>query len=181
MVGFALALAGAACYALSGERLWLFLPGSVLLWVSLILDGADGVLARVTGQASPRGDYLDHVLDRYSDVAVIVGLTFTPWVPTWLGFAAALGTLLTSYMGTQGHAVGLARNYGGLVGRADRIVMLAAVPPLHAALEFWGIRLPYGLTLLSLALGWLAIGGNLTAIQRFWWGWRDLGREPPAG
>src|SRR5438046_10076189 len=41
-----------------------------------------------------------------------------------VGTLALLGVLLTSYMGTQAQAVGQGRVYGGVLGRADRLVLL---------------------------------------------------------
>src|SRR2546421_433634 len=41
-----------------------------------------------------------------------------------VGTLALLGVLLTSYMGTQAQAVGQGRAYGGILGRADRLVLL---------------------------------------------------------
>src|SRR2546430_14514327 len=41
-----------------------------------------------------------------------------------VGMLALLGVLLTSYMGTQAQAVGQGRAYGGILGRADRLVLL---------------------------------------------------------
>ena len=40
------------------------------------LDILDGALARVSGQVSPFGAFLDSVLDRYSDLLVLAGLVF---------------------------------------------------------------------------------------------------------
>ena len=89
------------------------------------LDVLDGALARHTGAASPIGDYLDHVFDRYADVFIITGIivygvqTWQAPVPAWvIGLFAITGVLLSSYMGTQAQAVGLKRNYGGVLGRA---------------------------------------------------------------
>ena len=77
--------------------------------------------------------------------------------------------LLTSYMGTQSQAVGAQRNYGGLLGRADRLVLLIVFPLiqhiiLHTNLQ---AQLPLQLTVLELVLLYFAIVGNLTALQRF--------------
>jgi archaetidylinositol phosphate synthase len=79
---------------------------------------------------------------------------------------------MTSYLGTQAQAVGLDRVYGGLVGRADRLVIVVAVTLLVPVL-------PDGLTMLSLgAVGWLlvffAVVGHFTALQRFYYSMRAL-------
>ena len=38
---------------------------------------------------------------------------------------------MLSYMGTQAQAVGAGREYAGLLGRADRLIVLMLVPIIH--------------------------------------------------
>src|ERR1041385_1157087 len=112
----------------SGAGLRLLLLGWLCVLLNSVLDLLDGKVAKLTGKATTRGDYLDHTLDRFSDTCFLLGLTFSPWVHRDIGILALVGTLLTSYMGTQAQAVGLKRNYAGLLGRADRMVLLLVVP-----------------------------------------------------
>ena len=49
---------------------------------------------------------------------------------TEIGFGAIIGVLMLSYMGTQAQAVGAGREYAGLLGRADRLIVLMLVPIL---------------------------------------------------
>ena len=46
----------------------------VLLLANSYLDALDGKIAKLAGRASARGDFLDHVLDRYADVFLIGGV-----------------------------------------------------------------------------------------------------------
>jgi CDP-diacylglycerol---glycerol-3-phosphate 3-phosphatidyltransferase len=50
-------------------------PAALVAAVSQVLDGVDGQLARKTGRASRAGAFLDSVLDRYADAAMVVGTT----------------------------------------------------------------------------------------------------------
>ena len=75
----------------------------LLVQLSSIVDGIDGSLARLKGMTSEFGGFLDSVLDRYSDILIVLGLTLWslyhevyPWV--WLvGFLAITGTICISY------------------------------------------------------------------------------------
>ncbi len=172
---FALGAAAAFGFATRG-RPWLLLVGAAAVAVNAVLDGLDGKLARLSNQETKRGDYLDHVVDRYSDAAILLGLTLSPLGSLPWGVFALVGTFLTSYMGTQAQALGLGRMYAGWLGRADRLVILIAVPALVWLAYLLGLAIPFGADPLVVMLAYFAIVGNLTALQRFWSGWRALDR-----
>src|SRR5699024_4678844 len=110
-LAFVLAGAAGVAYALAGgESLW-YLVGAVLVGLNGALDLLDGALARRLNTASPAGDLLDHVLDRYADIVLVVGLAIGI-ERMLLGIVAVTGVLMTSYLGTQAQAVGLDRVYG---------------------------------------------------------------------
>lgn len=148
---------------------------SIFVSLNAILDGLDGVVAREMGNASKRGDFLDHVIDRYADMLILGGIVFGGFVSCEIGIIAIIGVLLASYMGTQAQAVGLHRMYGGILGRADRLVLIIGATLLSLVYPY---PIP-GSGLLSFPLlGWVlvifAIGCNVTALQRFVSIWRRL-------
>lgn len=164
-IAFGVAVLAAGVFAV-GEPLLAPLA-AVLVVVSGGLDVADGELARHRGGGTERGDFLDHALDRYSDLVLLVGVA--AGTGEWLVATIALtGVLLTSYMGTQAQAVGAGRDYGGVLGRADRIGLLVLGGLLQPVVAVRGV------TPLVAVLAVYAVFGNLTALQRFWATWRDL-------
>jgi len=162
VLAFALAVAAGLAFAGAGSEPLLYLAGALLVFLNGWLDLLDGAVARELAVESRAGDLLDHVVDRYADIALVVGLA--AGIRAWaLGLAAVTGVLMTSYLGTQAEAVDLDRVYGGLLGRADRLALIgiaAAVTPfLEVTAGGFG---PVGWVLVVLA----AIG-HLTAVQRF--------------
>ena len=144
--------------------------GAFLVLANGWLDLVDGALAREQGVSSEGGDLLDHVLDRYADIVIIAG--FAAGVDAYaLGFLAVTGVLMTSYLGTQIQAVGLGREYGGLLGRADRLALMGIVGVVAAV---YADPLVVGLGVVELLLVLLAVVGHLTAVQRFFGAWGDL-------
>jgi len=150
---------------------WVLLPiSAVVVLVSGFLDGLDGKVARLAGIADRRGDFLDHVLDRYADMLMIGGVAVSAWCSPYLGMMALIGVLLTSYMGTQAQAVGAKRMYAGILGRADRIVLSFLIPLVqmvmvllgHPDVELFGIQF----NAFEVMMVWFAVVGNLTALQR---------------
>ncbi|MFB6090191.1 MAG: CDP-alcohol phosphatidyltransferase family protein [Halobellus sp.] len=173
VVAFAFAVAAGCAFYLA-TPLW-YVLGAAFVFLNGWLDLVDGALARAQGVDSDGGDLLDHVLDRYADIAMLVGLA--AGIDAYgLGLAAVTGVLMTSYLGTQIQAVGLGREYGGLVGRADRLAIIGVVAVVAAA----ALALPgppievLGLSVVGWLLVFFAVVGHLTALQRFRGAWRDL-------
>ncbi|WP_342678264.1 CDP-alcohol phosphatidyltransferase family protein [Methanofollis sp. UBA420] len=142
----------------------------VLVAVNAIFDALDGALARELAIASLRGDFIDHVSDRYADIVIITGI-FAGGAASWeIGVFALTGVLMSSYMGTQAQALGVGRYYGGVLGRADRLVLLMIAGVLDLFLGTTVYGLPY--------LGWLlvffGIFGHYTAIQRIAYIWKRI-------
>ncbi len=147
-------------YYLFFAALFVFLNG--------LFDAVDGKVAKIANKTSLRGDFLDHALDRYADVFMVGGLALSSWCRPSIGLLAVIGMLLTSYMGTQSQAIGYKRDYSGLLGRADRLVLLMIFPIVqHIALRY-SLQLPWNTTVLEWGLIYFAVVGNITAVQRFY-------------
>jgi archaetidylinositol phosphate synthase len=177
-LAFGLMVAAAALAAL--VRLttpWLFLPVAALVVLGGTFDVIDGEVARRTGRASVRGDFLDHVLDRYADVIVVVGIAVSGYANPVLAFLALASLLLSSYMGTQAQAVGQGRLYAGLLSRADRLLVLAVAAFLEFDLSLpwpwlpsapWSRLHAFGVefTVIDVAFLYFVIAGQWTAYAR---------------
>ncbi len=161
---FVSVLAGIAFYA--GD----IVVGVTMVALNAIFDALDGALARDMGVAGPRGDFLDHVIDRYADIFIITGIFAGGAAPWPIGVFALTGVLMSSYLGTQAQAVGVGRYYGGILGRADRLVLIIMASILTIAIpgEIYGLNY----------LGWIlvifGILGHYTAIQRFAHVWQNI-------
>jgi archaetidylinositol phosphate synthase len=114
------------------------LLAAIAVLVSGALDALDGKVARISSKASKRGDFLDHVIDRYSDAIILGAIAVSPRCPVSFGLFAVIGVLLASYMGTQAQALGLSREYRGILGRADRIAVLVVVSLIQYSFELNG-------------------------------------------
>lgn len=137
----------------------LYVLGAVLTLLGSVTDCVDGDLARESGRTSPSGSYLDHVFDRWTDAALILGLMFSNLdafaIP---GVLALLGTFMTSYTRTKAQAVGIDCEVG-IAGRDARMLILVVA----------------GVTGLILAGLWaVAALGLFTAVHRMAWTIRRL-------
>jgi CDP-diacylglycerol--glycerol-3-phosphate 3-phosphatidyltransferase/archaetidylinositol phosphate synthase len=162
------ALAGIAYCLSAGNRLALAIALLCVL-LNAFLDGLDGAVARRTGTNSSLGDFMDHVIDRYADVFIVCGILLGGYLRADLGVVVIAGVLLVSYLGTQAQAVGVGRVYGGVMGRADRliVVLLATCVNLAYPAE---IGVPgVSFTVLGWALLLIGALSHVTALQRIWY------------
>ena len=144
--------------------------GIAAVALNAFCDAMDGAVARAMNAQTKRGDFLDHAVDRYADIFIITGIFAGGLVPWQVGVFALTGVLMASYLGTQAQAVGVGRYYGGLLGRADRLVLIMVVGII-------GIIFPmswYGLTWLGWLLVLFGVFGHITAFQRFAYVWTKV-------
>jgi CDP-diacylglycerol--glycerol-3-phosphate 3-phosphatidyltransferase len=141
---------------------WFIARGDLLIGGLLVLgfglfDAIDGSMARLQGGGTKFGAFLDSVLDRYSELAIFLGLlafslrTDDP-VSCFLVFLAAAGSLLVSYIRARAQSLGMDTKIG-ILTRVERYLVI--VPSLllrHPEVGLWII----------------AILGNITAFQRIW-------------
>jgi CDP-diacylglycerol--glycerol-3-phosphate 3-phosphatidyltransferase len=100
------------------------IAGVVVLLVSQILDCADGDLARLSSRVTKKGAYLDRVLDRFVDAALIIALiAFNPAEYWLVGTLAIMGTFLVSVTRIMAEAVG-AECKVGIATRDFRILAI---------------------------------------------------------
>ncbi|RXA21320.1 CDP-alcohol phosphatidyltransferase family protein [Methanosarcina sp. MSH10X1] len=161
--------AGLSFYYSPASRELVLLAG-ILVILNSIFDALDGVIARKADRATSRGDFLDHVIDRYSDVFIICSIFFAGYVPWQIGVAAIVGVQLTSYLGTQAQALNLGRYYGGIMGRADRLIVI-----ILSAFGNFAFSMPIaGFSILGWAVILIAVTSHITAIQRILYIWKKL-------
>ncbi len=179
-IAFISAILAGISFFLSSESSIFLLIAFVFVLSNAFFDAMDGRIAKLRGIASERGDFLDHVLDRYADAFMLGGITFSAYCRDWIGILAMLGVIFASYMGTQAHAVGAGRDYGGILGRADRLVFLMVFPIIQFFSDIFGFSLNiYGFStnFLELMMIWFALAGHITALQRAHRAWRWLSQR----
>jgi phosphatidylglycerophosphate synthase len=163
-LGSAVAIAGAC--VVSVQLPLLLVAVAPLAVARLACNALDGMIATTTATARPAGLVLNEMCDRLSDCTVIVAVAVRAGSP-WAGLAALGLVLLSSAAGVTCAAAGGRRLYGGVMGKADRMLLLAAVVPATA------------LTRVDAALtGWLiavAAGAAVTLAQRSVATRRELG------
>jgi soluble lytic murein transglycosylase len=150
VMGLAVSVGAAAAFVTGHVRV-----GGVLVALAGLFDFCDGSLARASGQVTPFGAFLDSVIDRYSDLAVLLGIVVlfagTPHMRGAVAaMAALLGSLMVSYTKARAESIGVECNVG-FMERPERMICL-----IGGAL----------LGVLEPALWVLAVLANITAVHR---------------
>lgn len=158
-----LSLIGGVALAVSSGRQWTLFAVPVLALARITLNALDGMVAAETGTARPFGEFFNELTDRIADAAWFTGLGFVVGFPLALGTLA--GVLITSLAGIAAKAAGGTRSYRGLMGKADRMILLAIASGVAG---FFGPRV---LTILC----WIvAAGVVLTLAERIVIAHREL-------
>jgi phosphatidylglycerophosphate synthase len=133
------------------------LLGALGLLLSGFIDMLDGAVARATGQASRFGAVYDHVLDRYAEFAVLIGIGLgglVDWI--WVVFCL-FGMVMASFTRAKAESVGgLASCTVGVAERQEKIILLlvgSLVQPF----------VPFGLMIAVIIIGVLS---HITVVQR---------------
>lgn len=110
----------------SGRMPWCLLVAPLFCYVRLWLNMLDGMVALASRQASPRGEILNDLPDRISDVLIFAGVAHSGIATPPVAYWTAILALLTAYVGTLGQAVGVQREFSGVMSKPWRMVVLHA-------------------------------------------------------
>ena len=114
----------AACFWQAGEHPWLLLIGPAFCYLRLWCNMLDGMVAMAARMASARGEILNDLPDRVSDVLIFVGVAHSGLCSPFSAYWAAIFAVFTAYVGMLGQAVGAKREFGGIMSKPWRMVVL---------------------------------------------------------
>ena len=103
----------------------LLIVAPLLCYVRLWCNMLDGMVAMAGGKASARGEILNDLPDRLSDVIIFTGVAHSSFANPIVAYWAAILAVLTAYVGLFGQAVGVQREFGGIMSKPWRMVALS--------------------------------------------------------
>jgi phosphatidylglycerophosphate synthase len=132
------AAAAAVCFWRAKAHPWLLIFAPAFCYARLWCNMLDGMVALASGKASWRGEILNDLPDRVSDVVIFAGVAHSGLNFVISGYWAAIFALLTAYVGVFGQAVGVQREFSGLMSKPWRMVTLHLGAWITLALVWWG-------------------------------------------
>ena len=144
----------AAFFLAKGEIFW----GGVIVLIMWPVDALDGTMARLRGEPTDFGGFVDSVTDRYSELVIFAGLLYYfsmqgDTLAVMLVFASAAGSILVSYTRARAEALDFDAKIGALT-RVERYLVLAP-------------SLIFNIPLVAMWI--IAILANFTALQRIFY------------
>jgi CDP-diacylglycerol---glycerol-3-phosphate 3-phosphatidyltransferase len=129
--------------------------GAFILLASVLVDAFDGTMARLRGEPSDFGAFVDSVSDRYAELVTFGGLLYYfltqgDYPGVVVSFIAAAGSLLVSYVKARAEGLGFTAKVG-ILTRLERYIVL--IPLLIFNQPF-------------IAVSIIAVLANITAYQR---------------
>lgn len=157
-LAFILSLAASFAFYFADLNPAALLIAPPLLLTRLTLNALDGLISRELRLANKWGEVKNELSDRLSDVIIFLSLSLANYTTLWLGTITTIFILLASLVGILSKAIGLKREYSGVMGKADRMIYLS----LFSVFVFL-----YGdLSLFDYFLWLVIIGTIVTIIQR---------------
>ena len=140
-----------------------FLVGVLVCTAFVFSDLVDGLMARMSGQSTSWGAFLDSTLDRFGDAAVFAGLAMYYVGPGASQPLAALAIYclvlgsITSYARARAEALGMEAKVG-IAERSDRMVAILVMTGLAGIFD--------APVLIPVTLAVLAVASTVTVCQR---------------
>lgn len=173
-IGVCINVACAALFGM-GEFFW----AGIVLIVANLFDMLDGNVARLTGNVTRFGSFLDSTLDRLSDMVVFIGIMIfyagnSPQhsiVNVFLAGVGMMASVMVSYTTARSEGLGVKANVGFLQ-RPERVVLL-----IIGALSTWDWNSDFFLFNRMPQVLWvLAVGSTWTVIHRMYFIWTEFQR-----
>ncbi|MBW1678748.1 MAG: CDP-alcohol phosphatidyltransferase family protein [Deltaproteobacteria bacterium] len=145
--------------------------GGCLIILAGFFDISDGAVARVSNKETSFGGFLDSVVDRYSDIVLLIGIIWyyakggeSGYI--FLACIVLMGCILIPYTRAKAE-VFINRCNIGLMERAERTIFLAMGSIFNV---------------MNFVLWILAILTHITVIQRIYYAWKEMQKpeEPTA-
>jgi CDP-diacylglycerol--glycerol-3-phosphate 3-phosphatidyltransferase len=139
--------------------------GGIVIFLFVIVDAFDGTMARLRGEPSDFGAFVDSVSDRYAEFVTFGGLLYyflsqENYNGVMMTFFATAGSVLVSYVKARAEGLGFTAKVG-ILTRVERYIVLITLLIFNQ---------PF------IAVSIIAVLGNITAVQRIY-NVRAQGRE----
>ncbi len=152
---------------------WLYTAGALLIFIRLLANMFDGMVAIIHNRPNPLGEMFNDVPDRVSDAAILIGCGYSINSSPEAGYWAALFAVMTAYVRAVGKACGAPQNFSGPMAKQQRMFfciatcLICAFAPTTLVFIQGGSGLDGGYQSIMAPVLWIiAAGSALTCVRR---------------
>ncbi len=124
------------CYLYGSRYPFLLLLSIFLTFVRMTLNTIDGVIAIERGNLKLKGEIVNALPDRYSDIFIMLGIGLSEFCNPILGMIGLASVYTVSYTGMLGKAVGVHWQHQGPLGKVERLIIIM----IFSLLQYLAIR-----------------------------------------
>ena len=154
------------CYLYALNRPGLLLWSIPLTLARMTLNTIDGVIAIERGNLRLKGEIVNALPDRYSDIFIVMGIGLSPSCAPWLGMAGMASMFLVSYTGMLSKAIAVNWQHHGPLGKVERLIFIM----IFSGLEYFRLTGRVGAVGNLSYFEWLMVLfivlGQLTVLRR---------------
>lgn len=180
------------CYLLADKNPLLLIISIILTFTRMTFNTIDGVIAIERGNLRLKGEIVNALPDRYSDIFILAGIALCPFCNPVLGIIGLSSMILVSYTGMMGKALGVEWQHHGPLGKVERLIIIMIFSLLQylaltgkiSSVSFFN----HNLTYFELCMVAFAILGQITVFNRLkgqlkqinkleWEKYRDLNKK----
>lgn len=160
------------CYVFAPKNPDLLIISIVLTLFRMTLNTIDGVIAIERGNLRLKGEIVNALPDRYSDIFILIGIAMSPLCTPLLGLLGMGSMFTVSYTGMLSKAIGANWQHHGPLGKVERLIFIM----VFSILEYLNLTGKIGiigglhyfewLMILFIVLGQLTVFNRLKAQLR---------------
>lgn len=158
------------CYLLADKNPILLVISVVLTLTRMTFNTIDGVIAIERGNLRLKGEIVNALPDRYSDIFILAGIALCPLCNPTLGIIGLSSMFLVSYTGMMGKALGVEWQHHGPLGKVERLILIM----IFSLLQYFSLTgkivspvvFGHSLTYFELCMIIFAILGQITVFNR---------------
>jgi phosphatidylglycerophosphate synthase len=139
---------------------------ALFIIVTGVIDMFDGAIARTTGRVTKFGATFDHVIDRYAEFFIVIGITYAGYTSWIFGFFTLFGMLMASFTRAKAESVGgLTSCTVGIAERQEKLLLILGGSLL---LHVFPQALEYAIIIVGIL-------SHITVLQRLHYTWVQTG------
>lgn len=169
-IAFFIALVTGFFYYKSGEKPVFLLVNIFLIFIGITLNTLVELLSMKRAKFTIVSGIIYAIPDRYADLFVLVGISFSSLCDIRIGMIATVTVLLISYSGMLGKALGVSWQHQGPLDKTDRLVILMTATLLQYLLSKAGFPsvsfLEREYTIIELCMIIFMLLGQITILMR---------------